>query len=146
MKEDWCENCAKIGCRVRQGRCAWVRSKHFTPEWDALRADDKYAWATLKALIKESESPTGLPGNHTFDLRSAQGCAIGELKATGTTNRSGKVWLHRLYYGQPDAPEDQVVALTVQRKRPGRGAAAIAQNGHIAHAVKRFFSWSNGTE
>lgn len=145
MAEDWCDNCKIETCRVSRGMCHWVHCEHFATEFDALRKSDKYAWSTLVALVRQSESSVGLRAHHTFPMTSARPVPIGELCATGATKKPGPPPLHRLYYGQPNRPPDQVVALMVGTKKPGRGSARIMQTGHVRQAVNRYQAWAKAS-
>jgi hypothetical protein len=139
VAEDECEQCRSgTGCRLRLGSCKWSSTPECRRELTQLRTADLDVWTVFNELIKQSKG-RGLRGFHSYPMRKLRSNhRIGELKATGDGGEQ-----YRLYYGEPDEPDDVAVALHVALKRifPGQRSITWGQDRAIRTARDRFMRW-----
>lgn len=137
--EEW-----SVAC---EGGCRWERLPTFDNEFDALEAHDPVSHDFLDELMKQA-SGTGL-GIEDYDapigrmLTRIKRPWLGELKANGPTDRSGRYDQHRLYFGEAPLGERSLVACLLGSK-PAKTPRPIwlhKQNRHIGMAMDRLMSW-----
>lgn len=152
---------AKRG-RLNVAGCRWDKAlcqQHL----DNLKRSDRGAWAMMNALIEESED-RGLPIDQHGDgyaapvgervkpteFRGRPTPWLGELRVEERTPRRrsalGNTAHHRLYFGEPNDPDDLVMALLLDSKRGRDPLALIKQTKAMVNAMWALMKWCEGRD